>query len=179
MVLRYLKSLMIHKWWVFVAGVRIGVPLWRLIIHDASKFSRAEFMPYARYFSGKPRTPKAKADFDRAWPHHQNRNTHHWQHWILVYDDEGPNQSLPMPRNDLLEMVADWMGAGRAYTGTWDMAPWLEENLPRVRNHLHRKTWWDLGQILSSGRQLGETQSLSWIERRVKLTPKLARILDI
>lgn len=44
-----LKSLLLHKWYVLLAGRIIGVSLWRLIIHDWSKFSPTEFFRYARY----------------------------------------------------------------------------------------------------------------------------------
>jgi len=29
-------------------------------------------------------------------------------------------------------MIADWMGAGRAYVGSWDIRDWLDDNLPRM-----------------------------------------------
>lgn len=42
---------------------------------------------------------------------------------------------MPMPERYVREMVADWMGASRAYTGSWDMVDWLEKNLPRMDLH--------------------------------------------
>ena len=38
--LRYLSYVLRHKWYVLWAGLWLGVPLWRLLIHDWSKFSR-------------------------------------------------------------------------------------------------------------------------------------------
>jgi hypothetical protein len=49
------------------------------------------------------------------------------------------NGVLPMPENFALEMIADWMGAGKSYTGSEDMTDWLIKNLPRIT--LHSKTF--------------------------------------
>lgn len=44
-----------HKLFVFCAGVEIGAPLWRLVIHDWSKFLPCEWFPYTRFFYGLPK----------------------------------------------------------------------------------------------------------------------------
>ena len=55
--------------------------------------------------------PNKQADaFKRAWLHHQ-RQPHHWQAWCVV-GDRGAIVPLPMPQRFVLEMVADWYGAG-------------------------------------------------------------------
>lgn len=50
---RYLSYVLRHKWWVLVAGLRTGAPLWRLLIHDWSKFLPAEWGGYVRAFYGR------------------------------------------------------------------------------------------------------------------------------
>jgi hypothetical protein len=150
---KYLKKLLLHKWYVFCAGILIGVPIFRLIIHDWSKFLPSEFFPYARYswenkdnplfdkHLDKNRLDKTQKDFDRAWLLHQNRNPHHWQFWILVYDEDPKVQSsLQMPQSYIREMVADWMGATRAYTKSWDMTAWLRKNQENFERHMHPTT---------------------------------------
>ena len=47
--LAYLKKLLLHKWFVFLECLKMGMPLVGLI-HDWSKFLPDEFIPYARYF---------------------------------------------------------------------------------------------------------------------------------
>jgi hypothetical protein len=37
-----------------------------------------------------------------------------------------------MPDHFVREMVADWMGAGRAITGTWEAGSWYERNRDNV-----------------------------------------------
>lgn len=124
--LLYLGYVIRHKFFVLKAGWRTGAPLWRLLIHDWSKFSRAEWGPYVHNFygwsNGGPH-PDVKEAFDRAWLHHQKRNPHHWQYWVL-HEDGGTLKALPIPDPFLREMVADWMGAGRAITGRWEVEKW-------------------------------------------------------
>ena len=43
-----------------------------------------------------------------------------------------------MPDDLVREMVADWMGAGRAITGRWEVAEWYEANKGKM--HLHPGT---------------------------------------
>jgi hypothetical protein len=126
-----------HKWFVFRAGLRTKAPLWRLLIHDYSKLSRAEWGPYVRrFFSGNAGKLDKSADpddFHRAWTHHWHRNPHHWEHWLTA-----EREPLRMPEHFVREMVADWMGAGRAITGKWEAAGWYAGN--RDRMNLHPET---------------------------------------
>lgn len=206
---KYLWYVVRHKWFVFVAGLRLRVPVWQLITHDWSKFLPSEWGPYVAYFYGNypeydpadpwkwnrrgyhgPTTYEVKQWFDRAWNHHQKRQPHHWQYWLLTTDKPGedwalwqmsppigpytlayknkPVAELPdddrpmeenarylfagelcatlnrapvpleMPERYVREMVADWMGAGRAITGRWEVAAWYA----KTRNHiiLHPET---------------------------------------
>lgn len=144
----YLDSLNKHIAAVREAGLKLDVPRKQLDIHDQSKFSPEEFPYYARHFFGDKGNPDGWA---KAWLHHIHANPHHWNHWLFA-DGFTPRGSkvesgaVAMPHKYLREMVADWMGAGFAYTGSWDMTKWLTENLPRIR--LHSQTWIELGEIL-------------------------------
>ena len=148
MIFRYLKYVLSHKYYVFLAGRKIGVSLWQLAVHDLSKFGRHEFMQYARKYSypavggvwpsrgliasyvGHTQESVDEA-FNYAWLNHANKNPHHWQYWI-VCENGGDSKVLDMPKKYAREMVADWMGAGRAITGSWDMTDWLHQNLYKV-----------------------------------------------
>lgn len=129
--LRYASYVVRHKWFVLRAGLRTGAPLWRLLIHDWSKMTLAEWGPYVHSFYGPELTAKVRADYDVAWLHHQHRNPHHWQHWILREGD-GSTKALPIPLKFVREMVADWMGAGRAITGRWEVREWYEANREKI-----------------------------------------------
>lgn len=125
--LNYIKYVLRHKWFVFRAGLVIGAPIWRLLVHDMSKFRPSELVPYAKTFYDVDGTGNyvPTYEFNEAWLQHIHRNPHHWQFWILRFDDGG-TKKLHMPKEYVLEMVADWAGAGRAITGKWDVMTWYE-----------------------------------------------------
>lgn len=136
-VRKYLDSLEAHVTYVREAGEQLGVDPRQLREHDNSKFSIEEFPYYVRNFHGDKGDPDG---FARAWLHHIHNNPHHWQHWIFP-DGFAPKGSnvingvVEMPKRYALEMVADWMGASMAYTGSWDMTDWLLKNTPKIKVH--------------------------------------------
>lgn len=152
----FLESLTAHKRYVREAGAKIGVSPAQLAIHDASKYSVEEFPAYARHFHGGESPVNAERipdEFAAAWLHHMNANPHHWQYWIFPdgFTPRGSsveNGVVEMPYPYALEMVADWMGASMAYTGSPDMTDWLVKNLPRIR--VHSRTAAALRDILDS-----------------------------
>jgi Family of unknown function (DUF5662) len=131
--LHYIRTVFRHKWFVFVAGRRVGVSVWRLLIHDWSKFTPAELGPYVRRFgrgsAGSMQDKELDAqEFRYAFLHHVHHNPHHWEHWVL-------KKPQPIPDKFVKEMVADWMGAGRAYVGHWEVAEWYENNKDKINLH--------------------------------------------
>jgi len=56
------------------------------------------------------------------------------------------NGILEMPEEYALEMIADWMGASKTYTGSWDLTAWLKTNMPRIS--VHSKTAQYLREVL-------------------------------
>jgi hypothetical protein len=166
--LQYLRYLARHKYFVFYAGVKwTKAPLWRLIIHDWSKFMPCEWLPYAEYFYGKgPRNIRDGIKFDVAWLHHQHHNPHHWQHWILR-EDTGDTKYLEMPNHFVREMVADWMGAGRAITGKWAAKDWYEKNKANILLHKDTREYVEmlLGYPLRCSACDAEYSPMHWVSR--------------
>lgn len=136
----YFKYLVRHKWFVFVACRKIGASWWTGIVHDMSKFRPSEWLPYACTFYKKDGSKQYNEtiDFACAWNDHQKRNKHHWQYYLITWD-RGVTEPLPMPRRDAFEMVADWMGAGRAITGRWEVKEWYEKNKDKMILHPETK----------------------------------------
>lgn len=148
----YLKYVLRHKWFVFLEAKRLGI-LWRGITHDWSKFRPREFIPYARFFynpDGSNRSIRSKTGyykptdtgddaFDFAWFCHQKANDHHWQWWMLPYDD-GTMKTIPMSDAARREMLADWRGAGRAQ-GTPDTLAWYKANGHKMQLHPQTRDW--------------------------------------
>ena len=162
---KYLRYVLRHKWFVFIAGRKTGATIWRLLKHDWSKFLPCEWFPYVNYFYGEYKRaygpdvrPNEEANqawwkqqqleaFNRSWLHHQHANDHHWQHWVLR-EDSGETFALEMPEACWREMVADWCGAGRAITGKWEAYSWFKANEHRMV--LHPKTANNVLQMLAS-----------------------------
>lgn len=104
--IRFLWYIIKHKWYVGIACLEIGLPLKTALLHDMSKFSKAEFKPYAENFFGNGN----KQEFDKAWKHHWKVNPHHWEHWVVP-----PRTVCVMSTEHADEMIADWTGFGRMF----------------------------------------------------------------
>ena len=135
-----------HKWFVFLACLKLRVPLHQAVLHDWSKFLPREWIPYARNFynadgskrkirdeTGAYNPAAQEIPFQDAWRRHQ-RLRHHWQAWVVL-GDAGYITPLPMPERFVREMVADWVGAGQAISGRSNPRPWYEANQEKMRLH--------------------------------------------
>jgi hypothetical protein len=169
-----MRSLLEHKTNVVKAGGLTGVPFGRLLLHDWSKFSPAEFGRYARWHHGDPEL-RDKREWAAAWQHHLHHNPHHPEFWLLAWhgnpdfyavDGVGERVAdniivLPMPETYVREMVADWLAASRTYTGKWDIALWLNEHGPKMR--LHDRTVGELwGVMCEIGYMATDNCNWSW-----------------
>lgn len=135
--LRYLRYVLIHKWYVLIECCKLGVPI-RGLLHDLSKFRPDEWFPYAHFFYGKPDEER----FNKAWLLHIHRNPHHYQYWILRHDN-GLDSQIEMPLVYRKEMVADWVGAGKAQgkRGENECAQWYLENKFNMAMERQTRTW--------------------------------------
>ena len=130
MYLLQIKAILVHKWFVFVCGRKVGgIPLLNLVIHDLSKFHPSEFFVYARKLNG-----GHCFDFEwtRATTLHKHRNPHHPEFWAR-YDG-----IHPMPEIYVREMVADWMAVDMSYKNVTPFREWVRAHVPKMS--LHKKT---------------------------------------
>ncbi len=165
----YFKYVWRHKWFVFRGCMLLGVPLHQAITHDWVKYLPVEWFAYVDYFyrrptadrqlfdevAGNPTMDRAvlKTAFDLAWNHHQKTQPHHWQYWLLITDSDEPRlRPLPIPQRFVLEMVADWYGAGMAISGRQDVEPWYLANKDKM--------------ILEDGTRYRVTQAIRKLQRR-------------
>lgn len=122
--IKHLITVLKHKWVVFNECRKCGI-LWQGITHDLSKFSPVEFFPSGRYFQGS-RSPieaeKETVGYSAAWLHHKGHNPHHWEYWI-DYGPEGEILPAKIPYKYVLEMICDYIGAGKVYNG----GAWTQE----------------------------------------------------
>ena len=95
-----------HKWFVLLAGLRLGVPVRRLLLHDMSSLGG-----YDEHLA-----------LDDRWVsdvlrlQHYMDNDHHWQHWSLAF----AVNNADMPAKLVLEMVADWWAVSMDKAGVRD-----------------------------------------------------------
>ena len=161
----YARYILRHKWYVFMAACRLGIP-WLGLIHDWSKLRLDEWMPYARYFYGEypdfskmgvwekavyfgPTKYSVERAFDWAWLLHQKRNRHHWQYYILREDDGG-TKIFEMPLRYRKEMLADWCGVGKAL-GKPDVLAWYTANKHKMQLGPDTRLW--VEEMMDNDRQ--------------------------
>jgi len=104
--------------------------------HDKSKYTKLpdadnyyelkmEYDAYADYFYGE-KTPEVETTFDKAWLAHIHANPHHWQHWVLVNDDDG-TKALDMPYAFIIEMICDHWSFSWKSNNLYEVFDWYEK----------------------------------------------------
>ena len=105
-----------HKYWVFHYACLAGIP-WQGFMHDWSKFSRMEFVESVRYYNGIGSPiwlcKVLNHGMSYAWIHHHGRNLHHYEAWQDDFDHGA--HPVDMPYRYAVEMLCDFLAAGRAY----------------------------------------------------------------
>jgi hypothetical protein len=117
------------------------------ITHDLSKLTPKEFLPYAKkFFLDRKIDSIDEMKWKFAWLHHQHKNKHHWEHWVV-----DPNQklALPMPRKYLIEMVCDW----RSFSRRWGRKVKLSNLNITEKMILHPDTRETLEKIIKNERE--------------------------
>lgn len=140
----HLKTVCRHKYYVFKECAACGIG-WQGFIHDLSKFGPVEFISSARYFQGN-RSPieaeKEAIGYSNAWLHHKGHNKHHWEYWTDFDATDGRVLAAEIPIRYVIEMVCDWIGAGKAYLKKeWTQAsPKAHYVKMRPGRHFHPNT---------------------------------------
>ena len=126
----FLKYLVAHKYYVFIECCRLGIPF-RGLIHDIDKLYPTKFFKYSkRYYTNKK---FEGPEWDRAKFSHLRLCDHHWQYWCITFKTKTMSV-LEMNKRAAKELVADWIGAGKAGKNI-PVFEWYEENKDRVVLH--------------------------------------------
>ncbi len=126
--IKYFFHVVRHKWWVFW-HCAYDYGLWyQGLVHDLSKFSPAEFAPYAERYYGNKLDTEA---YQNAWLHHWSNNPHHWQYW-------GGSR---IPIHYLQEMISDYRAMAKT-RGTVESA-WWQRNRDKINIHPEARLWID------------------------------------
>lgn len=164
---RHLNTIKKHKWYVMKACFKVGL-IWQGITHDLSKYSVTEFCASAKYFQG-DKSPidaeKNKNGYSLAWQNHKGKNKHHWQYWTDF--ENGELIVIEMPSKYLVEMLCDWVGAGKAYNKTaWTIETfkaWYQNNKQKMILHTLTRLYIDL---LMDNVKTEEELYSKWISRK-------------
>lgn len=147
----HLKTVLTHKYYVFQASCKLGIPL-RGALHDLSKFSPTEFFESVKYYSG-TRSPieacKEDKGYSMTWFHHRGRNKHHWEYWVDNFEKGMTPTQIPYKYS--IEMLCDFIGAGKAYEKEkWSFHSllmwWLNK---RTKVVMHPVNWYFINSCLS------------------------------
>lgn len=138
------KVVVPHKIAVYNAGVNLIEQEWfkdlhinaldfkeNLFFHDISKFCAEEAFGYATHNFNNPGASK-NIGFEKAWHHHKMHNEHHPEYWMNP-NRGGELEILPMDRIYIVEMIADWIGAGVTYGNS--LEKWLPDNIHKFIFH--------------------------------------------
>jgi hypothetical protein len=182
-IFKYLKSLIIHKYYVGIACVKCGLYT-RAITHDLCKLHPTEFNAYYKRFGFKI-DPSAKLSvgigtdgfyeplddpyMQLAWKHHIHRSSHHWQHHCVARNRklDGPGHALEvveMSHDDIREMLCDWWAAHKAYN-LCNISEYWKTNNRRMR--LGKAT----RKIISANQSVFQ----EFLDGKIKKMPDLSR----
>ena len=155
----HFKKICIHKYWVGKYCFRMGL-YWQGITHDLSKFSPVEFFESVKYYQG-TRSPidacKEVNGYSMGWFHHRGRNPHHYEYWQDNFDKGG--EPVLMPKKYAIEMLCDYLGAAKAYTGenftmTSEWNWWINKKSKGIAMHPNTIKFIDI--CLESAKDFGE-----------------------
>lgn len=116
-VVNHFKTITTHKYWVMVYCFKFGL-YWQGITHDLSKYSFTEFFDNIKYYEPGVSpiiVSKRIRGYSNAWMHHKGINKHHYEYWQDNFDEGG--ETLIMPYKYSLEMLCDFLAAGKTYMG--------------------------------------------------------------
>jgi hypothetical protein len=109
---KYTLYIINHKLNVLIECWKEGLYI-QGVFHDMSKFSPKEFHPYAKkFYSDTKLTEDEELEWKYAWLHHQHKNKHHWEYWVV---NQHTREAVPMPTKYFVEMICDW----RSFSRKW------------------------------------------------------------
>ena len=101
--------------------------------HDHSKDAPNEYEAYDNWFYGN-QSYAAKQAFEEAWLIHIHNNPHHWQHWVLIFDDpDEPTTYIPIPLEYIIEMICDWWAFSWKDGNLYEIFDWYTKHAPHIQ----------------------------------------------
>lgn len=162
--LRYLWSVLRHKWFVLVECLKLGLPLYVGLTHDLSKFRPDEFLGYSRGFytlwGRKQYNPYPMTD---AWMRHQWRNPHHWQYWVMIDDRPLEYQAMMIWDKGDISLFASF-GTDQSTLARMDLDP---TSVDIMSIPMPERYWKEMiADWRGAGRAYGNPDTRSWYLER-------------
>ena len=159
-----------HRHKVIAHCARAGI-LWRGLLHDLSKYSPTEFIPGAKYCTGKRSPNEEERDrfgYSRAWLHHKGRNRHHFEYWTDYDPVKRMVDAVKMPDKYLIEMFCDRVAASKIYQGEnyTDAHPLEYFMRGKAHRFIHPETSDALEELLVMLKERGEDETFRYIRER-------------
>ncbi len=167
---KHLRTVTKHRRLVRKLCFKCGL-IWQGLTHDLSKFSRAEFIPGAKFYQG-DKSPQVKErevyGYSAAWLHHKGRNKHHFEYWVDYY--KGEKVYVEMPARYLAEMICDRIAACKVYLKDkyTDASPLEYFEGKTDKAGMNAKTCEDLRYFLTMLKEQGEKYMLKELKQFVK-----------
>lgn len=113
----HLHTVCKHKYYVLRECWKCG-QFKRGLLHDLSKFSPTEFITSVKYYQGYRSPSDAEKEvkgYSTIEQHHIRHNPHHWEYWVVW--DPSEQRTIKIPYEYVVEMLCDWIAAGKVYLG--------------------------------------------------------------
>ncbi len=151
------------------------------LVHDLSKYSPAEFLVGARYYTGSesPNNGERRVlGYSSAWLHHKGRNRHHYEYWLDYPAVRGKSPCyvpVKMPGRYVVEMFCDRVAASKTYHGSAyrDSDPISYYRKGQTAAFLHPDTAALLEKLLIMLEEKGEDRTFRYIRRHLHKKPIL------
>ena len=169
--LGHLKTVTEHRHAVIRHCFKAGIG-WQGLRHDLSKFSPTEFIPGAKYYTGK-RSPnegeRQEFGYSSAWLHHKGRNKHHFEYWFDYNTETKRVEPVKMPVKYVAEMFCDRVAASKIYNkNSYNDAMPLEYFLrAKGRRVIHPETSDLIESLLVMLKEKGEDETFKYIKQLV------------
>lgn len=168
----HFKTITKHRHAVIRHCFKAGIPL-RGLLHDLSKYTPAEFIPGARFYTGSKSPNEGERDaygYSRAWLHHKGRNRHHFEYWNDYNKIEKRVMPVKMPLEFAVEMFCDRVAASKIYQGEnyTEAHPLEYYSRAKTQRFIHPETAQFLEMLLRMLAEIGEDKTFRYIRNFVK-----------
>lgn len=168
----HFRTITKHRHKVIAHCARAGI-FWQGLLHDLSKYSPAEFLPGARFYTGtrSPNEGEREAyGYSLAWMHHKGRNRHHFEYWTDYDPKTRTVEAVKMPLRYVVEMFCDRVAASKIYQGKNYKDDSALEYFQRGKNRrkIHPETSALLEKLLVMLAEKGENDTFTYIRGLIK-----------